>query len=64
MTRQQLAQKLAQETRQSKAAAQDQVDELVRKILGALREGHEVPLAGVGKLIAIPAKRRGSNEAD
>jgi nucleoid DNA-binding protein len=52
MKRQDLAQKLARETRLSNAKAQDQVDVLVHRILKSLRAGRPVRLPGVGKLTA------------
>ena len=38
----------------AKAAARDQVDEAVHKILKALRQGRPVKLPGMGKLIPKP----------
>jgi nucleoid DNA-binding protein len=52
MKREELAQKLAETTHQSPAAARDEVDALVHKILRALRAGEPVELPGVGKLIS------------
>ena len=49
-----LARSVAQKTRVSNAAAKDQVDELVHKILEALKKGRIVKLPGVGKLIPKP----------
>jgi nucleoid DNA-binding protein len=46
-----LARTVAREARVSKAAARDQVDEVVHKILQALKQGRPVKLPGVGKLI-------------
>ena len=59
MKREELAQTLSQQTNLSRAAARDQVDELVRRILKALRQGRPVDLPGVGKLVPKPASRRG-----
>ncbi len=50
MKRQDLARRLALETRLSKAKAQDQVDVVVHRILKSLRAGRSVTLPGVGKL--------------
>ncbi len=59
MKREDLARKLARETRQSSAQAQDQIDDLgapdIRKSM--LREGRTVPLPGVGKLKTKRASR-------
>jgi|HubBroStandDraft_6_1064221.scaffolds.fasta_scaffold8914030_1 nucleoid DNA-binding protein len=52
MKREDLARKLASETCQSRAQAQDQIDELVHDILKSLRAGRSVKLPGVGKLKA------------
>ena len=49
-----LARSVAQKTRVSNAAAKDQVDELVHRILEALKKGRVVRLPGVGKLIPKP----------
>jgi len=57
MKREDLARKLALETRQSKAEAQDQIDDLVHKIRKSLRAGHCVELPGVGKLKTKRASR-------
>lgn len=60
MKREELARKLARQSRVSSAQARDEVDEMVRKILKALREGQPVELPGVGRLVAKPntGKRR------
>lgn len=50
MKREDLARKLARETRQSRAQAQDQIDDLVHHIRKSLREGRSVELPGVGRL--------------
>ena len=52
MKREELARALAQQTNLSRAAARDQVDELVHRILKTLRKGEAVELPGVGKLVA------------
>jgi nucleoid DNA-binding protein len=53
-----LAQTVAKKTGQSRAKAQDEIDILVHRILRSLREGKEVKLPGVGKLVGLPAKTR------
>ena len=60
MKREELARKLADHNRVSKAQARDQVDEMVRKILRALREGKPVELPGVGKLVSKAEGRKGA----
>ncbi len=57
MKREDLARKLARETQQSSAQAQDQIDELVHQIRKSLREGRVVELPGVGKLKVKRARR-------
>jgi len=57
MKREELARKLADHNRVSKAQARDQVDEMVRKILRALREGKPVELPGVGRLVSKPGRK-------
>jgi nucleoid DNA-binding protein len=52
MKRDELAQTLAREQGLSKSEARDEVDELVHKIIGKLRQGKPVKLPGVGKLAA------------
>jgi len=51
MKQQRIARKLAREQRLPAAAARDQVDELVHKILKTLKKGQPVHLPGLGKLI-------------
>jgi len=51
MKREDLARRLARETRQTRAEAQDQVDALVHRILRTLRAGKPVELPGLGKLV-------------
>jgi nucleoid DNA-binding protein len=63
MKREELARKLAQQSRVSRAQARDQVDEMVRKILKALREGQPVELPGVGRLVSKPAARKGAKSS-
>jgi nucleoid DNA-binding protein len=52
MKREELARKLARQAHVSRAAARDQVDELVHGILKSLRGGLSVELPGVGKLVS------------
>jgi nucleoid DNA-binding protein len=59
MKREELARVLSRQTNLSRAAARDQIDELVHRILKTLREGRPVELPGVGKLIAKSGSRRG-----
>jgi nucleoid DNA-binding protein len=59
MKREELARTLARQTKLSRAAARDQVDELVRRILKTLRQGQPVELPGVGRLVAKIVSRRG-----
>jgi nucleoid DNA-binding protein len=59
MKREELARTLARQKNLSRAAARDQVDELVRKILKTLRQGRPVELPGVGRLVAKLTGRRG-----
>jgi nucleoid DNA-binding protein len=54
MKRKELASALARQHRLTSAAARDQVDELVHKILKSLRQGEPVVLPGVGRLVARP----------
>jgi nucleoid DNA-binding protein len=54
MKREDLARKLAQQNKVTSSQARDQVDEMVRKILKALREGQPVELPGVGRLSVKP----------
>ena len=54
MRREELARKLARETRTPDAAARDQIDELVHKIVQKLRRGQPVKFPGLGKLIPPP----------
>jgi nucleoid DNA-binding protein len=58
MKHEELARTLAREQRLTRAEARDQVDELVHKILKALRQGDPVELPGVGRLVAkLPPKK-------
>jgi nucleoid DNA-binding protein len=54
MKREELARKLADQNHVSRAAARDQVDELVHKILQSLRKGQPVELPGIGRLLSKP----------
>ncbi len=56
MKSREIARTLARQKRLPQAAAQDQIDELVHKILKRLKEGKPVELPGLGKL--IPKKPR------
>lgn len=58
MKREELARTVARQSHLSGGKARDEVDELVHKILKALRGGHPVELPGVGKLIAKPPAKR------
>jgi nucleoid DNA-binding protein len=51
-----IARTLARQKHLPQAAAQDQIDELVHKILKRLKQGKPVELPGLGKL--IPRKSR------
>jgi nucleoid DNA-binding protein len=51
MKREELAKTLARQTGLSKSAARNEVDELVNDILHKLRQGKQVKLPGVGKLL-------------
>ena len=57
MKREDLATKLAEQTRLPAAVARDEVDALVHKILKALRQGKPVTFPGIGKLVSPPVKR-------
>jgi nucleoid DNA-binding protein len=58
MKREDLARSLARETRKSSAAARDEIDALVYRILKTLKEGKPVELPGVGRLISTKRPRR------
>ena len=60
MRREELADVLARHAHLSQAAARDQVDELVHKILTALRSGRAIELPGLGKLVPRASKREKS----
>ena len=57
MRREKLASKLAKEAHLPAAAAQDEVDALVHKILKSLREGKQVEFPGMGRLVSPPVRR-------
>ena len=58
MKHEELGRELAKEAGLPKAAAQDQIEELVQRIVKKLRRGRSVALPGLGKLVARPGKRR------
>jgi nucleoid DNA-binding protein len=58
MKHDELARELAREVRLPAAAAKDQIEELVQRIVKKLRRGRPVALPGLGKLVARPGKRR------
>jgi nucleoid DNA-binding protein len=57
MKREELAKKLARQTGLTHSEARNEVDELVHNILHKLRNGQQVKLPGVGKLLAIKKPR-------
>lgn len=63
MKREELARGLARQNHISSAQARDQVDEMVHKILKALREGQPVEVPGVGRLLSKPAAPRSKPSA-
>jgi len=56
MKKEELARELARKARLPAAVAQDQVDELVHRIVKKLRRGQRVVLPGVGKLVMRPER--------
>ena len=58
MKHQELAGVLAKEAGLPKAAAQDQIEELVQRILKKLRRGRPVALPGLGKLVTRPGRKQ------
>ena len=58
MKQEELARELARQARVPAAAAQDQIDELVHRIVRKLRQGQRVDLPGVGKLVARAGGRK------
>ena len=57
MKHEELARELAKEAGLPKAAAQDQIEELVQRIVKKLRRGRPVALPGLGKLVARPGRK-------
>jgi nucleoid DNA-binding protein len=57
MKQEELARELARETRLPTAVAQDQIDELVHRIVKKLRQGQPVKLPGLGKLVTRAGAR-------
>jgi nucleoid DNA-binding protein len=57
MDKDDLASRLARQTRRSKAAAADEVDRVVHQILAKLRRGERAPLPGLGTF--LPGQRPG-----
>ena len=51
MKREEIAKKLAEKTGLSDSAARNEVDELVHNILNKLRNGQQVKVPGIGKLL-------------
>ena len=58
MKHEELARELAREAGLPPAVAQDQIDELVQRILKKLRRGRPVQLLGLGKLVARATGRK------
>ena len=56
MKQKELALELAREACLPAAVAQEQIDELVHRIVRKLRRGQRVTLPGVGKLIALSGR--------
>jgi nucleoid DNA-binding protein len=52
-----IARQLARQERLPQAAAHDQIDEMVHKILERLRKGKPVNLPGLGKLVSKAEKK-------
>lgn len=57
MKHEDLTRSVAQANHQSPAEARDEIDELVHKILTALKTGEPVEIPGVGKLVNTTPKR-------
>lgn len=57
MKREEIATQLARQAHLPAAAARDEVDALVHKILKSLRQGKPVEFPGIGKLVSPPVKR-------
>ena len=60
MKLEELARKLAQLNRVSRAEARDEVDELVRKVLKSLRHGTPVEFPGAGRLVSRQSHKGGN----
>jgi nucleoid DNA-binding protein len=58
MGREELARELAREARLPAAVAQEQIDELVHRIVRKLRRGRPVELPGLGKLVTRAGARK------
>jgi nucleoid DNA-binding protein len=58
MRREELARELAREARLPAAVAQEQIDELVHRIVRKLRRGRPVELPGLGKLVTRAGARK------
>ncbi|HSP67848.1 MAG TPA: HU family DNA-binding protein [Bryobacteraceae bacterium] len=58
MKHEELARELARQAGVPTAAAQDQIEELVQRILKKLRRGQPVQLPGLGKLVARTTGRK------
>jgi nucleoid DNA-binding protein len=56
MKRDELARALAREAHLPAAAARDEVDFLVHKIMKSLRRGMPVEFPGIGRLVSPPVK--------
>jgi nucleoid DNA-binding protein len=54
MNRNELASRLARQTRSTRAAAADRLDQLVHDILVRLRRGEKVTLPGLGTFVPGP----------
>ena len=57
MKREELARKLARQAHLPAAAARDEVDALVHRILKTLRQGKPVEFPGFGRMVSPPVKR-------
>jgi nucleoid DNA-binding protein len=58
MKREEIAKMLAHETGITDSEAKNEVNKLVHEILQELRNGGQVKVPGVGKLVGIPKKAR------
>ena len=57
MRKDEIAKRLANEAEISPAAAADEVDRVVHRLVKRLRQGKAISLPGLGKLTAAPASR-------